>query len=247
MWAAAPGFSIPQRMAIGGKWFSAGATGLGLACLLGAPLLAHAALAHPELGWPPHPALARAAGWLQAGAAFLLVLGGKWARPARWATALLASSLVLGLRAALGQMDEAGLLHAGVYAGLLILFARSLLPGHIPVITVQALKFRGGVMAPELMAYTRRVTWAWAIFCAAQIATSALLASFAAPQTWSWFINVLNLPLLLAMGAGEYAWRRIHHRGHAHMRPMDMLRAMRRPDLGPVKARPPGPSRRECR
>ena len=242
MWAAAAGFSIPRRMAINGKRMGVAGAGLGVACLLGAPLLSHAAMPHPALGWAAHPALAQAAGILQAGAAFLLILGGQWSRPVRWAMAVLAGGALLGLRGVLGQMGEAGMLHAGVYAGLLVLFARSLLPGHIPVITVQALKFRGGVMAPELFAYTRRVTWAWAGFCAAQLAISALLAQFAAPQTWSWFINVLNLPLLLAMGAGEYTWRRIRHRGHAHMRPMDMVRAMRRPDLGTGKAAQAAPS-----
>ena len=61
--------------------------------------------------------------------------------------------------------------------------------------------------------YTRRLTFAWCVFFAAQLAISALLFRFASPGSWSFFINLMNFPLLALMFAGEYLYRVARHPG----------------------------------
>ena len=63
---------------------------------------------------------------------------------------------------------------------------------------------------------SRRVTFAWCVFFAAQIVASALLLTFASLETWSLFIGLLNFPLLMLMFAGEYVYRVTRHRNFPH-------------------------------
>ncbi len=60
--------------------------------------------------------------------------------------------------------------------------------------------------------YTRRLTAAWCVFSAAQLLVSALLLAFAPLDTWSLFVNLLNLPLLAAMFVGDYLLRVLRYR-----------------------------------
>lgn len=55
--------------------------------------------------------------------------------------------------------------------------------------------------------YTRRVTWAWCCFFAAQLATSVTLFFFTPVVVWSFFVNVLDLPLVVVMFLAEYRCR----------------------------------------
>ena len=59
--------------------------------------------------------------------------------------------------------------------------------------------------------FTRNLTIAWCVFFAAQLIASALLFAFAALATWSLFVNLLNLPLLALMFAGQFVYRRVRH------------------------------------
>jgi|SRR6516162_5830855 len=105
-----------------------------------------------------------------------------------------------------GLIAASGLPHALIYAALLALFARTLRPGRDPLVT--ALSRRMYAVVPEEMAiYTRRVTWVWCTFFAAQLATSLALLLFAPLVVWSFFVNVLNLPLLALMFIGEHTCR----------------------------------------
>jgi uncharacterized membrane protein len=122
------------------------------------------------------------------------------------ATYLLAGRDVWGLAAA------HGIPHAAVYLALLWLFGRTLLPGKEPLITRLARRVHG-VLRPDLEAYTRRLTVAWCAFFSAQVAISALLFEFASPGSWSFFINLMNFPLLALMFAGEYLYRIARHPG----------------------------------
>jgi uncharacterized membrane protein len=109
-----------------------------------------------------------------------------------------------------GIFASSAIPHAIAYISVLTVFATSLAPGHKPIITIFAERSRGELL-PSVARYTRRVTWAWCVFCAGQLLGSLGLLLFAPAQVWSTFVNVLNLPLLVAMFCGEFAWRKWRH------------------------------------
>jgi uncharacterized membrane protein len=105
-----------------------------------------------------------------------------------------------------GIVASSAIPHAIAYLSLLTVFGASLMPGRKPIITVFAEKSRGA-LPPAVLRYTRRVTWAWCLFCAGQLLGSLLLLLFAPVWVWSTFVNLCNLPLLAAMFCAEFAWR----------------------------------------
>ncbi len=107
----------------------------------------------------------------------------------------------------LSFVTAAALMHWMLYATLLSSFALTLRRGHTPLITAMASKLHGPDLPRELIIYTRRVTIAWSCFFAAQLSTSVLLFCFAPLTAWSFFVNVLDIPLVVAMYAAEYAVR----------------------------------------
>lgn len=106
-----------------------------------------------------------------------------------------------------------GLPHAAAYVFLLCYFGRSLRPGREPLVTRVARQIRG-TLPPELERYTRRLTIAWCVFFAGQVAVSVTLLAFGSLQVWSLFVNVLNVPLVTAMFLGDYAYRFARFRDH---------------------------------
>jgi len=116
--------------------------------------------------------------------------------------------------------------HALAYLSLLTVFATSLAPGRKPIITVLAQASRG-TLSPALLRYTRRVTWAWCLFCAGQLGASLLLLLFAPVTVWSAFVNLCNLPLLAAMFCGEFVWRKWRHGSWPQERLTDGFRLAR--------------------
>lgn len=105
----------------------------------------------------------------------------------------------------LGFVTVSALTHWSIYAGLLAGFGLTLRPGREPLITAMARRMHG--LSPEMERYTRKVTIAWVLFFAAQLAMSVGLFCFAPLTTWSFFVNILDLPLVAAMFALEYAVR----------------------------------------
>ena len=93
------------------------------------------------------------------------------------------------------------------FLNLLWFFGRTLVPGREAFITRLARHARGGALPPGMESYTRRLTFAWCVFFAAQLAISALLLRFGSLESWSLFINVLNFPLLALMFAVDYLYR----------------------------------------
>lgn len=126
----------------------------------------------------------------------------------------------------LGLIASIGLVHATIYLVLLVVFGITLLPRREPLITTVARKLRGG-LTDELALYTRRVTWMWCGFFVAQMLGSLLLVLFAPLGVWSWFVNVLNLPLVLAMFGAEYGYRLWRFRGYPHEKLGDFGRVLR--------------------
>ena len=106
--------------------------------------------------------------------------------------------------------------HTGINLLMLWIFGRTLAQGHEPLITNFARRIHG-VLEPDVEAYTRRVTFTWCMFFAAQIVVSAVLFAFASLDTWSVFVNMLSLPLVGLMFVCEYAYRLIRLRDHKHV------------------------------
>lgn len=124
----------------------------------------------------------------------------------------------------LGFALACGLPHAAANLALLWLFGRTLAPGRTSLITRLATTVHGR-LSPEVAAYTRRVTFGWTLFFAAQLVVSLLLYMLAPMAVWSLFINVLNGPLIALMFLGEYAWRHLRYRDFPHATPMQAIRA----------------------
>jgi uncharacterized membrane protein len=148
----------------------------------------------------------------------------------RWTLILLAAGgaiYVLKHNERWGLAAAYGLPHAAIYLSLLWLFGRTLRPGIEPLVTRLARRVHG-TLPPALAAYTRRVTCAWCAFFSAQIVISMLLFRFSSLNAWSLFVNVLNVPLLIGMFTGEYAYRIIRHRDFPHATFFDGIRAFSR-------------------
>ncbi len=200
-----------------------------LAGAAASPLAAHVAIITGR-GLLPAAVLALA----QAGVA-ALVLPGLLGRERRgWVPVLvLVAALAWGGGRLLGHgvAAAAGLSHLAVFGGLLTVFALTLLPGETPLATRFARRldpgFHGGMEG-----YTRAVTLAWCLFFAGQILASALLLLLAPVRVWSWFINVLDLPLVALMFGAEYAVRRLRFREHRHVPLPVLVRAVRANRLG---------------
>jgi uncharacterized membrane protein len=145
----------------------------------------------------------------------------------RWTVILLAAGMAIYVLAhyeSWGLTAAYGIPHAAIYAFLLWQFGGTLRHGNEPLVTRLARRVHGA-LPPAMAAYTRRVTIAWCVFFAAQLALSMLLFGFAALNTWSLFINVLNFPLLASMFIGEYAYRKIRHRNFLRASFFDAIRA----------------------
>jgi len=117
-----------------------------------------------------------------------------------------------------------------VYTFLLWLFGRTLRPGRQPLITRLATHVHGELPA-EIARYTRRVTWAWCVFFAAMAMTSMFLFLLEPLPIWSAFNNLLNLPLVVAMYLGEYAWRLRRYPNFSHASIATVFRAFRNFDF----------------
>jgi uncharacterized membrane protein len=145
-------------------------------------------------------ALARAAGVaLVEGAAVTGVLGLAWYLGAGTLWAVVLPSLIVNLL-------------------LVWFFARTLVPGRTPLVTLFArLIHDAPTLAFERERYARQVTWAWCLFFLANIAISAALAAFSSLAVWSLFANVLAVPLVVAMFAAEYVYRRRRLSGYEHV------------------------------
>lgn len=115
-----------------------------------------------------------------------------------------------------GLIAVDGILHASLNLLLCWFFGRTLFGGREPLISHISRRVHDG-LDPNVAVYTRRATIAWTIFFGAQVAGSALLYLFAPIPAWSFFINVLNTPLLVLMFVAEYVTRMSLHPDHARI------------------------------
>jgi len=121
--------------------------------------------------------------------------------------------------------------HAGVYALLCLTFGKSLQPGRTPMVTGFA-RLVHPTMSPTLIAYTRRVTWAWTLYFGSVSALSLLLFWLAPLAVWSAFANLLGFPLLALMFIGEYAVRCLVLPAADRAGPLEAIRAYRQASSG---------------
>lgn len=108
----------------------------------------------------------------------------------------------------LGVVTASAMMHWAIYGGLLLTFGLTLRPGREALITRMARQIHGA-LSDEVTVYTRRANWAWCGFFAAQLTTSITLFVFAPLVVWSFFVNVLDLPLVATMFTVEYLCRRL--------------------------------------
>ena len=100
--------------------------------------------------------------------------------------------------------------HAGIHFALGFVFATTLRHGGTPLISAFALRVHRTV-TPELLRYTRQVTWAWSLYFAAMVALS--LALFVAAPWWWWsvFANLVTPLAAISLFVGEFLLRyRLH-------------------------------------
>lgn len=207
---------------------------LGFAALAVYPLIVHAALTSTER-------------WATVAAVLIsvqaVVLGGIVVARSRAKYKWSAAGVALLILAASWQsahqslMAMSGVPHAIINAGLLAFFAGSLFVGREAIVSTLARKLRGP-LPDELVAYTRRVTWAWSIFFAGQLLGSLLLFLYAPVEVWSLFVNVLNAPLIVLMFALEYGYRMTRFSHYHHGTISDLIRVLTQRDA-PVSKRGP--------
>lgn len=121
--------------------------------------------------------------------------------------------IVTGDHGRIGLLAVNGMSHATLNLFLLWFFGRTLLSGREPLIS-QISRRINGELKSEVVAYTRHVTIAWCIYFLLQVITSLSLYLFTPLAAWSFFINVLNLPLLILMFVVEKAYRTMRFPNH---------------------------------
>lgn len=145
--------------------------------------------------------------------------------PLATGVALLMAPL-LGHDSAVTLLVIAGVSHAAIYISLGFVFAASLRPGQIDLVSRLASRLDPN-WSTSMARYTRRVAVAWTWFFFAQPVLSLLLALLVGREIWSFFVNLLDLPLLLAMFAAEYVIRRRVFPHHPHVGIGAAIRAVR--------------------
>jgi uncharacterized membrane protein len=144
--------------------------------------------------------------------------------------------LLLGAVAAVGlaghhghpwALAAGGIAHAACYVFLLWYFARSLAPAREPLVTRVARSVHGELPA-AMEAFTRKLTIAWCVFFAGQLALSGLLLALVPLPAWPLLVNGLNLPLLALMFLGQFAYRSIRHPEFPRASPWQALQAFSR-------------------
>ena len=106
----------------------------------------------------------------------------------------------------LGLVTASAAMHWTIYSSLLLTFALTLRPGHEPLVSAMTRRLHGR-LSDEIVAYTRSVTIAWCGFFSVQLVTSILLFCLAPLVVWSFFVNILDIPLVAAMFTAEYMVR----------------------------------------
>ena len=170
--------------------------------------IAYAVVAHRAAS-APAPGLYEAAVFIVPLMGLALLAAWRSAHRALWMVAWLTACA--GLWAARGQLGAGTqwvllVQHVAINAALCLGFGKTLARGSQPLVSRFA-KVVHGELSPRLARYTRGATVAWTLFFGITALLSVLLFALAPAPLWSGFVNLLSLPLLGAMFAGEYLAR----------------------------------------
>ena len=113
-------------------------------------------------------------------------------------------------------------------------FARTLRQGRVPLVMRIVAALDGTTpqdLAPELQAYARRLTLAWALLLSALALFDLAMALFASREQWSWLANIGDYVVIGGFMLLEFAWRRHRFPGR-HRGFIDFIRRM--VGLGPA-------------
>ncbi|TPW13614.1 MAG: ketosynthase [Halothiobacillaceae bacterium] len=128
----------------------------------------------------------------------------------------------------------------GINLLLAVFMFSSLRPGSEPAITRIARIERDEFNA-ELYAYTRGVTWAWALVFTGLIIEAVGLIAFASAETTLLFLNLLNYLFIVLFFLAEYLYRRMRLRHYSHMPLLTLAaRLSRRGVMGLIRYRTRG-------
>jgi uncharacterized membrane protein len=160
--------------------------------------------------------------------AYVLWLMRKTTHPFRMALTLAIGALLLVIAWSAKLIDVSASYffeHLLFNSLLMILFGSSLMPGREPLISSLARRVHGSLPV-EIAAYTVKVTWVWTIYFAATILISLLLYFFASLTVWSFFANVLGIPLAVLLFVSEYFYRIKTIRNFPHVSIFKGMQAM---------------------
>jgi uncharacterized membrane protein len=155
-----------------------------------------------------------------------------WSRAAlSWliASAVAFGLLIAGLRGSQTVSTIILFPPALISAYFLVLFGRTLLPGHEPLITRFSRVNFDGAVPPAIASYTRRLTVVWTVLFAAMTIETAALGAFADLAIWSWWANVINPAVALSFFFLEHAFRAVRYREWGHSSPLRTIAIMMRP------------------
>lgn len=117
-----------------------------------------------------------------------------------------------------------------INATLLMIFAKTLLPGETPLVSRVASLWRG-TLDDAVGRYTRWVTIAWVVFFAIMMVESIVLALYAPVHVWSLFANLLNYLFVVLFFVVEYRLRFYFLPDHEHLSFRDFSRLLMTIDL----------------
>lgn len=168
----------------------------------------------------------------------LVMVAGVAVARRRWGQLALVGAGLLGLGWAVVQGGVGGfgdvnrlyvLQHAVVNLVFGMMFAATLRPGRVPLITTVALRVHGGRMQAAKYPYTRHVTTAWALYFFGVVAASLLLYTFFDWAVWSMFSNLVTPLLAAALMLGEWRLRYWLHPEFDRVPISTAIRAFREP------------------
>jgi uncharacterized membrane protein len=191
------------------------------------PALAIAYLAYPFV---IHRLLAAGRPRIALGLAAVALGGLCWSlTDSRWRWLALSMIAVTSLAAGALHADELVLFlpPIAINLGLALFFASTLARGREPLISWFA-RVERGELAPDLEAYTRRLTWIWVGFFLLMAAASLVLAVIGPRMVWAWFTAVGNYLCVGMLFVGEYVYRRVRFSHYRHASPLRLLGIVRR-------------------
>jgi len=130
-------------------------------------------------------------------------------RRGAWPYLLVASAALAGL----GGGEDFALYLPPVIFNLLLagVFGRTLRRGETSLIE-RFMRLYHRHHGPFLSTLGRQLTWVWTLFFVSCAAVGALLAVFAARETWSLFANCINYLLVLVLFLGQFVYAYVRYR-----------------------------------